>query len=298
MSNLRCAVSAAVGGPVAPQDRAEVWIAVIGAAVRQAPDQHVVVVGEDLAGAQLEPAVGVLAVLQVERDGPAGARAAVGRAAVVGPAVVEAQMALGDDHRDLGHVGLVVGRVPAQHDLQVVGVPIGEVPGHGVIVADLAPSVTAVDHRDRAHFLVAVVKRDEGGQHPVRRRGRPVVLVEVPGHEVRGLAGDRRLVDQRRLEHADLSGASQGGGDRPDERLAQQPGDAVVLVVHVVVVPLHVALGRVPVGQLRRPQRQRAIALARVVPLARRDQLVDLVVGEQLLAEVPAVLGVERDIGG
>jgi hypothetical protein len=81
------------------------------------------------------------------------------------------------------------------------------------------------------------------------------VLVEVPGHEVRGLGGDRGLVDQRRLEHADLVAAGQGGGDGADQRLSQQLGDAVVLVVHVVVVPLHVALGGVPVGQLRRAQR-------------------------------------------
>jgi hypothetical protein len=123
------------------------------------------------------------------------------------------------------------------------------------------------------------------------------VLVKVPGHEVRGLGRDRRLVDQRRLEHADLIGAGQGGGDGADERLTQQPRDAVVLVVHVVVVPLHVALGRVPVGHLRRPQRQCAIALSRVVPLASREQFVDLVVGEQLLAEIPAVLGVKLGIG-
>jgi hypothetical protein len=66
MVNLQCAVPAAVGGPAAPQDRAVVRIAVIGASVRQAPDQHVVVVREEFAAAQLEPAVGVLAVLQVE----------------------------------------------------------------------------------------------------------------------------------------------------------------------------------------------------------------------------------------
>jgi hypothetical protein len=256
-----------------------------------------VVVGDQLAGAQLEPAVGVVAVLQVKRDRPAGTRAAVGLAAVVGPAVVEAHVALGDDHRDLDHAGVVVGRVPAEHGLKLGRVTLGEVPGHGVNVAGLTPPVAAVDHRDRAHFLVAVVHRDEGGQHLVRGRGRPVVLVKVPGHEVRGLGGDRRLVDQRRLEHADLLAAGQGGRDRADERLAQQAGDAVVLVVHVVVVTLHIALGRVPVGQLRRPQRQRAIALPRVVPLGRREQRVDLIVGEQLLAEVPAVLGVELDIG-
>jgi hypothetical protein len=84
---------------------------------------------------------------------------------------MEAHMALGDDHRDLDHVGLVVGRVPVEHALQVERIPIREVPGHGVIAAGLTPPVAAVDHRDRAHFLVAVVKRDEGGQHRVRGRG-------------------------------------------------------------------------------------------------------------------------------
>jgi hypothetical protein len=256
-----------------------------------------VVVGDELARAQLEPAVGVLAVLQVKGEGPAGTRAAVGLAAVVRPAVMEAHVALGDDHRDLDHVGVVVGRVPVEHGLQLTRVTLGEVPGHGVHLADLAPPVAAVHHRDRAHLLVAVMQRDEGGQHLVRGRGRPVVLVKVPGHEVGGLGRDRRLVDQRRLEHADLLAARQGGRDRADERLAQQAGDAVVLVVHVVVVALHIALGRVPVGQLRRPQRQRAIALPRVVPVRRREQRVDLIVGEQLLAEIPAVLGVELDIG-
>jgi hypothetical protein len=122
------------------------------------------------------------------------------------------------------------------------------------------------------------------------------VLVEVPGHEVRRLGRDRRLVDQRGLEHPDFLGPGQGGGDRADQRLAQHAGEAVVLVVHVVVVPLHVALGRVPAGQLGRPGRQRPIALAGVVPLAGREQPVDLVVGEQLPAQVPAVLGVELDV--
>ena len=210
---------------------------------------------------------------------------------------MEAHVALGDDHRNLGHAGVVVGGVPTEHAFQVAGIALREVAGHGVIAAGLTPPVTAVDHGDGAHFLVAVVKRDEGGQHLVRYRGRPVVLVEMPGHEVRGLGGDRRLVDQRRLEHADLIAAGQGGGDGADERLPQQPREAVVLVVHVVVVPLHVAPGRVPVGQLRWSQRQRAVALSRVVPLASGEKFIDLVVGEQLLAEVPAVLGVELDVG-
>jgi hypothetical protein len=106
------------------------------------------------------------------------------------------------------------------------------------------------------------------------------VLVKVPRHEVAWLSRDRRLVDQRRLEHADLIAAGQGGCDRADEGLSQQPRDAIVLVVHVIVVPLHVSLGLVPVGQLRRPRWQGAIALSRVVPLGRREQLVYLVVGE------------------
>jgi hypothetical protein len=84
---------------------------------------------------------------------------------------MEAHMALGDDHRDLHHVGVVVGRVPAEDGLQVARIPVREVPGHGVIAAGLTPPVAAVDHRDRAHFLVAVVKGDEGGQHRVRYRG-------------------------------------------------------------------------------------------------------------------------------
>src|ERR1700721_3154027 len=107
MSNLQCVVPAAVGALAAPEDRAEVGIAVIGSAVRQPPDEHVVLVGDELAGAELEPAVGVLAVLQVQRDGPAGTRAAVGLAAVVGPAVMEAHMALGNDHRALDARGVV-----------------------------------------------------------------------------------------------------------------------------------------------------------------------------------------------
>src|SRR5437667_3957000 len=104
------AVHAAVGrkGRVAPHHGAEIGVTVVGAAIGKAPDQRVVVVGEDLAGAQHVLAVGVLAVLQVEQDGPAGPRAAVGQAAVVGPAVVEAHVALGDDHRDLDDLGVVV----------------------------------------------------------------------------------------------------------------------------------------------------------------------------------------------
>ena len=176
-------------------------------------------------------------------------------------------------------------------------VPLREVPGHGVIAAGLPPPVAAVDHRDRAHFLPAVVKRDEGGQHLAPMSRSTSSACQSARARSSSLGGDRRLVDQRRLERADLLAAGQGGGHGADERLSQHPRDAVVLVVDVVVVPLHVALGRVPVGQLRRPQRQGAIALSRVVPLGSREQLVDLIVGEQLLAEVPAVLGVELDIG-
>src|SRR5260370_21225051 len=101
MSNLLQVVSVRRTGRVAPQNGTEVRVAVVGAAIGKAPDQYVVVVREDLAGAEHERAVGVLAILQVERDGPAGAPAAVGRAAVVGPAVVEAPVAPGNDHRGL-----------------------------------------------------------------------------------------------------------------------------------------------------------------------------------------------------
>src|SRR5580658_9251980 len=152
MSNLLQAVSVSRTGRVTPQNGTEVRIAVVGAAIWQAPDHYVVVVLKDFAGAQYEPAVGIVAVLQVERDGPAGTRAAVGPAAVVGPAVMEAHVAHGNDHRDLDDLGVVVGRVLRQYALQVSALSLREVPGHRVIAADLLPAVTAVDHRDGAHL--------------------------------------------------------------------------------------------------------------------------------------------------
>src|ERR1035437_11200572 len=102
----RCPSAGRVG--VTPHNGTEVGVAVVGAAIGKTPDQYVVVVREDLAGFQHERAVGVLAVLQVERDGPAGTWAAVGRAAVVSRAVVEAHVAPGNDHRDLDDPGVVV----------------------------------------------------------------------------------------------------------------------------------------------------------------------------------------------
>src|SRR5690348_18438152 len=101
MSDLLRVMSVGRTGRVTPHNGAEIGIAVVGAAVGKAPDQCVVVVGEDLTGAQHELAVGVVAVLQMEGHGPAGTRAAVGHAAVVGPAVMEAHVALGNDHRYL-----------------------------------------------------------------------------------------------------------------------------------------------------------------------------------------------------
>src|SRR3984957_4474127 len=100
MSDLLQGVSGIRTGRVTPQNGTEVGIAVVGAAIGEAPDQQVVVIGEDLAGAQDERPVGVVAVLQVEGDGPAGTLAAVTRASVVGPAVMGAPVALGDDYRD------------------------------------------------------------------------------------------------------------------------------------------------------------------------------------------------------
>src|ERR1700735_5251578 len=105
MSNLLRWVPVRRTGRVMPQDGAEVRVAVVGAAIGQAPDQHVVVIREGLAGAQHERAVGVVAVLQVERDGPAGTRAAVGRAAVVDPAGGDAHVGLGSDPWGPGVLG-------------------------------------------------------------------------------------------------------------------------------------------------------------------------------------------------
>src|ERR1700722_3672717 len=139
MSDLLQGVSVGRTGRVAPHNGAEVRIAVVGAAIWKAPDQCVVVVGEDLAAAQYELAVGVLAVLQVERDGPARTRAAVGHAAVVGPAVMEAHVALGNDHGDLDDPGVVVGRVLRKHALQVADLPLRAVPGPRVLAAALPP---------------------------------------------------------------------------------------------------------------------------------------------------------------
>src|SRR5262245_13564522 len=150
MSSLLRVVSVSRTGRVTPQNGTEVRIAVVGAAIRKAPDQYVVVVREGLAGAQSDRARGVLAVLQVERDGPARTWAAVGQAAVVGPAVMEAHVALGNDHRDLDDLGVVVCRVLRKHALKLAAVPLREVPGHRVIATDLLPQVAAVDHRDRA----------------------------------------------------------------------------------------------------------------------------------------------------
>src|SRR5229473_277342 len=93
-------------GRVAPQNGA-----VVGAAIGTTPDHRVVVVREDLTAAQHEPAIGVPAVLQVEGDGPARTRAAVCPAAVVDPAVMKAHVALGNDHRNLDDLGIVVRRV-------------------------------------------------------------------------------------------------------------------------------------------------------------------------------------------
>src|SRR5258708_19155431 len=111
MSSLLDAVPGCLNGRAVPQNWAEVRVAVVGATVWQSPDEYVVVVCEGLAVAQVEPSVGVGAVLQMKRDGTAGMRAAVGRAAVVGPAVMEAHVALGDYHRHLDHGGVVVSRV-------------------------------------------------------------------------------------------------------------------------------------------------------------------------------------------
>src|ERR1039457_6845557 len=122
------------------------------------------------------------------------------------------------------------------------------------------------------------------------------MLVEVPRHDIARLGGDRWLEDQRRLERADLAGLRQPGRHGADQGLAEDLSQALVLIVDLVFVPRSVAVGRLPVGEPLRPHRQGAIPLAGVVPRARRDQLVDLVVGEQLLAQVPAVLGVKLDI--
>src|SRR5258708_23837049 len=110
MSSLLDAVPGCLNGRAVPQNRAEVRVAVVGATVWQSPDEYVVVVCEGLAGAQFEPLVGVGAVLQMKRDGTAGVRAAGGRAAVGGPAVMEAHVGLGGYHRPLYPRGVFVRR--------------------------------------------------------------------------------------------------------------------------------------------------------------------------------------------
>src|SRR6185437_1570225 len=93
--------------------------------------------------------------------------AQVGRAAVVGPAVVKAHMTLGNHHRDGTYLGIVVSGVVGQHLIEFAAVPLGEMPNRTVVVADLVPAMAAVHHGDGAHLGAAVVERDERGQHPL-----------------------------------------------------------------------------------------------------------------------------------
>ena len=180
---------------------------------------------------------------EMARRGPV---AAVGAAAVVGPAVVEAHVPLGDDHRHLDDLGVVVGGVLVQQ-LGRARTCRGRRSACWCCRRRRSPSTrAAVDHRDGAHLLVAVVERDERGEHPLRGTRLPVVLVEVPGHDVGRLVRARRLVDERGLEDPDLVGLGQPGGHRADQRLAQDPRHRVALVVDVVVVPLHRRRARAP----------------------------------------------------
>src|SRR3954447_21416017 len=110
MSDLQLVVAVGRVGRLTPQDGTELRIAVVGPAIGQVPDQYIVVVRKELTGAQRKWPVGVAAVLEVEGDGPTGTRAVVPGAAVIGPAMVETHVPLGNDHRDLDDGGVVVGR--------------------------------------------------------------------------------------------------------------------------------------------------------------------------------------------
>ena len=83
----------------------------------------------------------------------------------------------------------------------------------------------------------------------------------------------------------------------PTSGLRKIARDRVRLVVDVVVVPLHRSVRRLPVGQVRRPLRQRAVPVPGVELVAGLDERVDLVVAEQLAGQVPAVLLVVLDFG-
>jgi hypothetical protein len=212
---------------------------------------------------------------------------------VVEEAVVEGHVSFGNVHRNLLDHGAVSLRVTVQeivapHILRITDRPGGAVP--------MPPAVASVHHGDRARLLGAVVERNEGGEHFVRRAGGPEILVEVPGDNVRLLFGDGRLVDQCGLEDAYSRSLCQAGGHRPDDGFPQDFPHRFVLVVDVVVVALDISVGGGPVGQSVRPFRKLPIALTSVVALARVGQGVHFGVGEQLLRQIPATLRIKPDI--
>src|SRR5918999_4490834 len=117
-----------------PPDRgAELGIRIVGGTVGRTSHQIVVVVLDYGAVGQNDLPVPVVAVLQVQRDGPARPVGDVGATAVVDPAVVEVHVSLGDRDRNLLDGGVVGGRVVLQHLLELVAVAVGEVAGGAVV---------------------------------------------------------------------------------------------------------------------------------------------------------------------
>ena len=116
--------------------------------------------------------VAIAFILHMNRERTTGLIGEIGTAPMDGQAVMEAHLALAQSHRDFeDRTAIGVKRL-----LQSSEVVIEEIQGVGMI----GPVVALIDHRNRAHVLITIMKGNPGGQHALGGTGLPVTAIRMP----------------------------------------------------------------------------------------------------------------------